>query len=410
MRTSITALLVCISLIAFSQAKTYDFPNPVDTKTRPITMQEKGVFEITQNISADNQFKGARLNAISEGLENVLVAYIAPENSPINPSPWYAFRLWTRNDSESRTVRITYPDNVKHRYWPKVSSDGESWMDMDQSNVSIASDTSYVEFTLTIPSDTIWIAAQPIIHSGHVKDWAKTLAANEVVKFSKAGKSTGGRDLPFLQISNGSLKGKDIIVCFSRQHPPEVTGFLALQAFLDRILDGSQLSSDFFEKYALLVYPLMNPDGVDEGHWRHNFGGIDLNRDWAYYNQLETRTVSNHIVKRVRKSGGNVVLGLDFHSTWYDVYYTTARDMEVRNVEFTDKWLTYIKKQVPDYDPHDAPSGITAPTTKGWFNTQFKTNGVTYEIGDTTPPEFIKIKSAAAAEGMMKILLASPPK
>ena len=42
----------------------------------------------------------------------------------------------------------------------------------------------------------------------------------------------------------------------------------------------------------VIVYPLMNPDGVDEGHWRHNTGGIDLNRDWAHYNQPETRQVA----------------------------------------------------------------------------------------------------------------------
>ena len=35
------------------------------------------------------------------------------------------------------------------------------------------------------------------------------------------------------------------------------------------------------EKFRVLAFPLMNPDGVDLGHWRHNAGGIDLNRDWS---------------------------------------------------------------------------------------------------------------------------------
>jgi hypothetical protein len=405
MRILSTSLFVLLSLVGFTQAKTYDFPSPVDTKTRPVTIQEKRVYSVTANISADNQFKGARLNAISENSEGTLVITISPENQPINPSPWYAFRLWSKGEEENRMVRITYPEKVKHRYWPKYSTDGEAWVDMEADMVTLASDTSYVELNLTIPTDTIWIAAQPIIHSGHVSDWAKKLDESKYVKRSSAGKSTGGRDLPFLLISNGSLKGKDIIVCFSRQHPPEVTGFLALQGFLSKLIEPSALTDDFFDKYALLVYPLMNPDGVDEGHWRHNLGGIDLNRDWAYYHQLETRTVANHIVKQVKKSKGKIVLGLDFHSTWYDVYYTSDRNMDVLNVDFTDKWLDYIKSQVPDYAPHDAPSGVSTPTTKGWINTQFKAVSVTYEIGDNTPPEFIKIKSEAAAEGMMKVLL-----
>ena len=155
----------------------------------------------------------------------------------------------------------------------------------------------------------------------------------------------------------------------------------------------------------LLVYPILNPDGVDEGHWRHNLGGIDLNRDWAYYHQKETREVADHIVETVKKIKGKVVLGLDFHSTWYDVYYTPARDLDIVNVDFTDKWLNYIKGKIPGYDPRDEPSGITQPVSKGWFVTQFGANGITYEIGDSTPKEFIKEKSEIAADGMMMILL-----
>ena len=46
------------------EAKTYDFPKPVDTTTRPITLQTKKVYELPDGIYADNQFDGARLNNI----------------------------------------------------------------------------------------------------------------------------------------------------------------------------------------------------------------------------------------------------------------------------------------------------------------------------------------------------------
>jgi len=256
-----------------------------------------------------------------------------------------------------------------------------------------------------IPSDTLWVAAQQIVNSDQVAAWSRKISQNERATFSKAGKTDGKRKLPFIQITNGSLKGKDIIVCLSRQHPPEVTGYFALQYFIERILDGSALSEKFLDKYALLVYPLMNPDGVDEGHWRHNTGGIDLNRDWAYYNQSETRKVANHVVKKVKKSKGKVVLGLDFHSTFYDVYYTTASEVAVRNHAFTDQWIDYIKEQIPKYEPRVAPSALGAPVSKGWFLSQFNAPGITYEIGDNTPTEFIKTKSDVAAVGMMKVLL-----
>ena len=75
------------------------------------------------------------------------------------------------------------------------------------------------------------------------------------------------------------------------------------------------------------------------------------------------------------------------------------------NADFTDQWLDYIKEQVPGYEPHDAPSGLGSPVSKGWFVQQFNANGIVYEIGDNTPPEFIELKSATSAEAMMMVLL-----
>lgn len=399
-------LFSCISILqTFGQAKPYDFPKPVNTKSKTISYQEKGVFEITKNIYADNEFKGARLNSIEQVNDSLILVKISPENSPINWSPWYAFRIWSVGQPIKMTIQISYSEDAKHRYWPKLSESGNDWSRADSSNVRVAADTASVFLKVTIPTDTLWISAQQIVNSDHVETWTQKISLNENVTFSKAGKSMNKKKIPFIQITNGSLKGKDIIVCLSRQHPPEVTGYFALQYFIEKILDGTELNKKFLDKYAILVYPLMNPDGVDQGHWRHNSGGVDLNRDWAYYHQPEIRQVANHVVKRVKKSKGVVALGLDFHSTWYDVYYTTDNELEVRNQPFTDLWIEYIKNQITDYEPRVAPSGLNAPVSKGWFVSQFNAPGVTYEIGDDTPKEFIKKKSNVAAEGMMRILL-----
>ncbi len=389
----------------FGQAKIYDFPVPIDTKSKPTELQKKGTFKLSENLYADNDFKGARLNNVELINDTLVSIFISPENSPINPSPWYAFRIWTKSEARDMTVRITYIEGVKHRYWPKLSASGNKWTEADSSSVRVASDTASVYLKITIPQDTLWVAAQPIVSSDHVTDWSEKISENENVTFSKAGKTDGKRKLPFIQISNGSLKGKDIIVCLSRQHPPEVTGYFALQFFIEKILKDSDLSERFLDKYSVLVYPLMNPDGVDQGHWRHNSGGVDLNRDWAYYHQAETRKVANHVVKKVKQSKSEVALGLDFHSTWYDVYYTTDNETDIRNKSFTDSWLDFIRNEIENYEPRVAPSGINAPVSKGWFVTQFGAPGITYEIGDNTPKEFIKEKSEVAAEGMMKVLL-----
>ena len=68
--------------------------------------------------------------------------------------------------------------------------------------------------------------------------------------------------------------------------------------FLNTILKENKLSSIFLDKYRILAFPLMNPDGVDLGHWRHNAGGVDTNRDWSFYHQPEIKTTVQYIIAR----------------------------------------------------------------------------------------------------------------
>ena len=95
-----------------------------------------------------------------------------------------------------------------------------------------------------------------------------------------------------------------------------------IQSFLSTILDGSELSDVFLKTYRVIAFPIANPDGVDLGHWRHNHGGIDLNRDWSVYNQPEIKQIVKFINNASEEDEGAVILGLDFHSTKKDIFYT----------------------------------------------------------------------------------------
>ena len=85
---------------------------------------------------------------------------------------------------------------------------------------------------------------------------------------------------------------------FGRQHPPEVTGWLAMKAFVETLNGDSKLAKKFRKKYTTYVVPLMNPDGADLGHWRHNAGGVDLNRDWSQFHHPETQAVRDFLRKK----------------------------------------------------------------------------------------------------------------
>ena len=120
------------------------------------------------------------------------------------------------------------------------------------------------------------------------------------MSFNKIGKSKLKRPFMVIDINKGNSREKPVVVLITRQHPPEVTGYLAFKSYLSTILDESDLSSAFLEKFRVLAFPLMNPDGVDLGHWRHNAGGIDLNRDWSAYNQKEIKTTVDFISKTLK--------------------------------------------------------------------------------------------------------------
>lgn len=62
------------------------------------------------------------------------------------------------------------------------------------------------------------------------------------------------------------------MMVIGRLHPPEVTGQFALQAFVESLCMDSETAKKFRKEYTVYVVPMMNPDGVDNGHWRHNTG------------------------------------------------------------------------------------------------------------------------------------------
>ena len=400
--------LFILVLFSFScstyKAKTLELPNKVDTTTKPTQKQEYKTFSIDQlNIYADNQFDASRLNGFEYVNDSLIRATILPENEPINPSPYYAFQIWS-DQEQTITLELNYPVS-KHRYYPKISTDKKNWTLIDSSRFWLAADSVNAYLKLDLSREKIYVSAQEIEGSKEVKEWCDLQAQHPDVSYSVIGKSQEGRDLMQLEIGQPPFKKKNAVLIISRQHPPEVTGYLAMKAFVETLLEDTPLSNAFRAKFRILVIPLVNPDGVDLGHWRHSTAGIDLNRDWAYYNQVEVRTVANHFVKTLKKNKNKALLGLDFHSTYEDVFYTPTADEVSVIAGFKNYWLQGIGDALDGYETNDAPGKNTSPTSKTWFLKQLGAEGITYEIGDNTDRAFIKEKGRVSALEMMKLLI-----
>ena len=396
-------IFACV-VVSCTGVKPVAFDTPIDTTSKVLNNQNKQTFELDGlGVFASNEFDGARLNGFEKLDDSTATVIITPENTPINNSAYYAFRTWS---DTIKPVYFTfqYPRGYKHRYVPKIKANGK-WRLID--TTKIFKKDSIVTIKLDLSKDPIIIAAQEIQTSKDVRNWYANLIEGKerYVRLRSFGKSTLGKDLPVLDIYHGEPKGKDVVVLLTRQHPPEVTGYYAFQYFLRTILSESELANNFLKKYRVLAFPIMNPDGVDLGHWRHNAGGVDTNRDWAVYHQPEIKQATAFITNQIRKNKSKVVLGLDFHSTYEDVFYTNQLREQTTMPNFIDDWFSALEDNIPGYKVNEKSSNSTKPVSKGWFLYGHDAVGITYEIGDKTPKVAIENIGKVSAEAMMKILI-----
>ena len=410
-------LLLFLFVSAFAQ--TEQTPEPVrlvDTTSRPIEKQVKKTFGFeADGVYFSNEFDGARLNKIERTAENSYSISITPENSPINMSPWYAFQVWSKKKKEI-TVKLIYPDDARHRYSPQISTDGANWKPLkakyiteEDKGTGVSGPESRpkrIVMRLKIGTKPIWISAQELENSQKVFAWMESLSRKRKLQIGEIGKSSEGRPLKMLRI--GSPDSRKLMLVISRQHPPEVTGYFAMQAFVEKIADKSRLSKQFRKEWTVYVVPLMNPDGVDAGNWRHNEGGVDLNRDWAMFNQPETTAIREFLKRREAETGGKFYFGIDFHSTWEDIYYPMERGISGSMPNLVWNWLENIQKEIPNYKPNIQPNKRLEPTmvSRNYFLKAHQMEAIVFEIGDNTPRKFIRKKGRVGAVELMKLMLA----
>lgn len=345
-------------------------------------------------------FPGARLTECEALGENEYGLVIRPENLPVNNSPWFFF-LVRADHPVDLLVRLRCQGGSL-RYIPKISTDAVRWVPLPAESYQQEPDAKEALLRLEAGPEPLWVAAQEPVSTQEMLAWARTLERLPFVTRAEFGTSRLGARLCRLDIGAADSARKVVII--GRQHPPETTGSQALMRFVEEIVGDTALARDFRAHFHLVVMPLLNPDGVDAGYWRHSLGHTDLNRDWRDFAQPETRSVRDEMLA-LQKSG-RLFLHLDFHSTFKDVFYIQPDDAPTLLPDFTRRWLDGIQACVPDYEVRRSASPVPTPTTSMyWAHHTFGIPAITYEIGDNTERSRLRHIAAVAAQGMMGLLL-----
>jgi hypothetical protein len=351
-----------------------------------------------ESIRFDGSIGTGRLNGCRRHGPDAFTLYIHPEDAPINPSSWYAFNL-TSDTQAHLDLTLAY-SHGRHRYVPHVSSDGgQTWRTIDRVE---GADTDRASFGLDIAPGTILISAQPRRNLADRQAWVDRIAAMPSVTGTQYGTSEQGRSLEGLEFG---AEDKPALILTGGQHPPEVRGAIAMESFVERLLEDDLLACTFRERFRVVLGPVINPDGIAEGNWRHNSRGVDVNRDWGPFTQAETRSFKEWIDKRV-----SPVAFIDFHGTWNSVLYTSPDEGEGDHNWFPGAFHASLAEVLGEDAParvqgHNAGSSVA----KNWFHETYAIPTMTYEVGDAVPLEAVLSRARLSAEITMRLLLEGPP-
>ena len=363
-------------------------------------------------------YPGANLGSC-EASPTHLDVFIVPEDPPpINPSPWYGFRIDPKSGVGPFELNIVlnYPTDVAHRYVPKVSSNGVDWDPVDPVKVTLLENGSAL-FSVVVDEGPLYVSAQENLMFDWYREWFEDLQAAWSIGDARViGYSHSNRPIEVFETNPHATK---YILFLGRSHPPEVTGAMSMRAFLNELSAirlqecsaGLSPSCGFFARHNLVLLPLLNPDGVARGHWRHNLGAKDLNRDWGEFTQPETTAVRRYLDTLDESS--SLRLMLDFHSTNRDVLYFQERSDSMDPENFISDWLDLVRVRAVEFNVNDFPAGFEPAersltevgTSKNYFYRTYRVPSITFETGDNTARETIPERLSYFSQAMVEFFV-----
>lgn len=162
-------------------------------------------------------------------------------------------------------------------------------------------------------------------------------------ELQKIGKSLEGRDLFYVGPKEIDFSKKTIVM-FGRHHGDEGTANWIIEGFFKRFFG----SEDLKERFQLILYPMINPDGA-MAQRRYNDNGRDLNRSWSSTSGDDEIGIIHGHLRSALKRLKNVVIALDMHGSFREDFIYRV-DRGYRGDSFYDLQQKFID-ELGAYDP-----------------------------------------------------------
>jgi hypothetical protein len=419
--STLCKIIILLSLVLSVAAKIAAIEPVQPTKEHKIDDAQPDKLTCTFNlVTFSANYETARLSTCKQRGPNHYLISTHPENTPINPSPWYGFSVQSTSKTDQTITIEIEAQNSRPRYLPKLSLDKNQWEDMaytvENNNLLISVDIGKNE-------PIKYISGQEIIDNAMYDNWNQKIASTSPFTLETIGKSTQGRAINAL--IHTQADNTEWLYIIGRQHPPEITGAIAMLSFVETLIEKNKANQQLFERFNIFIVPNVNPDGVAAGNWRHNVNGLDLNRDWGKFTQTETRVVHEKLLD-LMQDHHQLVFALDFHSTQQDIFYTMPGDyipikhkgMGIeKGIEkgiapslFVEEWLNDVKQNtVRSFTLRERPgSSPGRGVFKQFIADEYGVHAVTYEMGDNTQRELIRHVANQSAITLVDKLLATP--
>lgn len=137
---------------------------------------------------------------------------------------------------------------------------------------------NYISWEFKPKKNKIWFSYYIPYSRKRVYDLNHKLSKRKNVSKIILGKSSLNNKIELLRFG----KGLKHIFMIARQHPGETIGSWMLEGFLKSLFSTSlkKQSNILFNKFTFHIISMVNPDGVELGHWYTQKHGHNCNREW----------------------------------------------------------------------------------------------------------------------------------